>query len=248
MTSNPRNVNIDNNNTSNNINTNKSLPIPDIPSLVKLPVQPRDIKAAASLSIIKPQYEVLSSIIDIEHRDHKSIFDLYDLYKKCDPTHLTGKFQYVKTIIRLFSQHTFLEEIILFPSLPRLIPNGGEKMYKDSLQEHKVLKDLFSELDNLNITDASMDNKLSIAMEEFKKHSIDHEEKDILLKLESSASLEELFAIGKEFEEKRNSAPTKPHPWIPTNPTAEKVIGTILKPFDQLKEKMETVETGIKLS
>jgi hypothetical protein len=107
-------------------------------------------------SLVTPIEHNLNVIYLIKD-DHKAILNSYSSYKKS--TSPADKLNYSDEIIKLVSQHTFCEEIAVYPHYPWILPNG-DIHYKRSIKEHKEQKEAFYELQQLSTQNPEFNPKV----------------------------------------------------------------------------------------
>jgi len=137
-------------------------------------------------------------------------------------------------LIRAMSVRIFCEEEAVYPMYKTKLPNGEEK-WKQSIDEHQKVKQLLYDLDNMKCTDEKFHYKFA----ELKANVCHHakEEESFLQMLQMHTTAQERQDMAKRFEEKRASAPLRPHPMAPVGPPMSTAAAAVTRPIDQAVER-----------
>ncbi len=176
------------------------------------------------------------SAIDVLKQDHRAVEQLFGQYQEATASP-ERKREIVDQIIRELSVHAAIEEEILYPTVRESIP-GGDELAQESLQEHHQAKQVLSDLDAMSPDDAEFDQRVGRLMEDF-QHHVQEEEGEMFPKLQQALDEESLADVGRELEEAKKRAPTRPHPAAPDEPPGIKVAGPAAALLDRIRDKIQ---------
>jgi hemerythrin-like domain-containing protein len=136
-----------------------------------------------------------TTIIKKDHRKAQGLFkDFADLTDGADKTRQA----LTKEIIDEITNHTDMEEVILYPFLQEKFSIEGKKMVEEAIAEHNVAKTLIKELESLSLEEAQFDVKMK-ALDEVINHHIKEEEEGLLPKTEKEIDKDELDILGDQM-------------------------------------------------
>ncbi len=176
------------------------------------------------------------SAIDVLKQDHRTVEQLFGQYQEAAASP-ERKREIVNQIIRELSVHAAIEEEILYPTVRESLPDGDE-LAQESLQEHHQVKQVLSDLDAMAPDDPELDQRLGRVMEDF-QHHVEEEEGEMFPKLQQVLDEESLADVGRELEEAKKRAPTRPHPTAPDEPPGIKVAGPAAALLDRIRDKLQ---------
>jgi len=173
----------------------------------------------------------VDDLVVSDHKDLRSILDKYESNSGEEAA------RWLRQFIFELARHSHAEELILYPLLEKYIPKGNEYWTK-SLNDHRKVKVLLSELDKSVRTNPKGDVKQLVQeiWSELSSH-IEYEEKEIFPQLTKLASREERIKAGNQFRRRKLIVPTRPHPSAPdSSPTLEAMVGLLIAPADKFKD------------
>src|ERR1043166_1478374 len=133
--------------------------------------------------------------LELLKTDHKNV---KELFKKAEGSENKKQKQLFEQIKTELETHTHIEETIFYPAVAK---NAELKdMVLESLEEHKQVKTLLREMENLASDSERFEPKLKVLMENVEHHAVEEEEGKMfpkIRKLMNAAALEEL---GQELE------------------------------------------------
>lgn len=176
------------------------------------------------------------SAIEVLTQDHRRVEQLYGQYQEAAASP-ERKQEIVNEIIRELSVHAAIEEEILYPTVREALPDG-DALAEESLQEHQEAKQVLSDLDGMSPDDPELDQRVGQLIEDF-QHHVEEEEGEMFPKLQQALDAENLADVGRELEEARKRAPTRPHPAAPDQPPGIKVAGPASALLDRLRDKLQ---------
>ena len=115
---------------------------------------------------------------------------------------------------RIFSEiqseletHARIEETVFYPAMQQ--HDELKDMVLESIEEHKQIKTLLKEIDNLKSDSEKFEPKLSVLMENVEHHAEEEEEGKMFPKVRQIFSKEELEELGQELEAAKNKRQRK---------------------------------------
>jgi hemerythrin-like domain-containing protein len=165
--------------------------------------------------------------------DHREVKNLFSRFGRSEREETRRKL--AEQIIRELSIHSAIEEAKLYPVIRDEIL-GGKELYEESIDEHQQVKEILADIDkSLDKVQtkafAARIHKLQTEVE----HHVLEEETEVFPQLRRSLSKSRLEEIGKELEEAKRSAPTRPHP---NQPPATELTGKAVGAVDKARDKV----------
>ncbi|WP_439937358.1 hemerythrin domain-containing protein [Nocardia sp. N13] len=150
--------------------------------------------------------------------DHKEVRKVFRDFESAgeDATERKGKL--VEKMIELLTQHTYIENEVMYPRVRELLPDLEDDVL-ESYEEHHVADVLVMELAAMKPTDERFDAKTTVLIENV-RHHMDEEEEDWFPKVREGLGRNALQEIGEELLAAKKKAPTKP-----SQPSALKTFG-----------------------
>ncbi|MGA9772504.1 MAG: hemerythrin domain-containing protein [Blastocatellia bacterium] len=137
------------------------------------------------------------NVFDILKEDHKKVSGIFE---KLEPTTERA----VKTRQDLFARlkaeldvHTRVEEKVLYPVLEKI--EKTHDITLESIEEHRVVKRLLAELDNMEKDNEQWIAKLTVLKENV-EHHVEEEETDMFKKAQSALSKEQIEELTSRVE------------------------------------------------
>lgn len=94
--------------------------------------------------------------------------------------------------------HTHIEETIFYPAVAK--NEDLKDMVLESLEEHKQVKTLLREMENLTSDSEKFEPKLKVLMENVEHHAVEEEEGNMFPKVRKFLNSAELEQLGQELE------------------------------------------------
>jgi hemerythrin superfamily protein len=134
--------------------------------------------------------------LELLKKDHQKV---KELFKKAEANGDEQKqkqlFQQIKTELET---HTQIEEKIFYPAVAK--HEELKDMVLESLEEHKQVKTLLREMENLSSSSEKFEPKLKVLMENVEHHAEEEEEGNMFPKIRKLFSRSELESLGQELE------------------------------------------------
>lgn len=140
--------------------------------------------------------------------DHKEVRKVFRDFESAgeDATERKGKL--VEKMIELLTQHTYIENEVMYPRVRELLPDLEDDVL-ESYEEHHVADVLVMELAALKPGDERFEAKTTVLIENV-RHHMDEEEEDWFPKVRDGLGRNALQEIGEELLAAKKKAPTKP--------------------------------------
>jgi len=142
---------------------------------------------------------------------------------------------FANLLIKEVSQHSVIEEEVIYPALKRINEKAGPFMADRSWSEHRSVKKLLNSLDGLGPRHPAFDPTLRSIQSELLKH-IQEEESEVFPYMEKKMSRQELDGLAKSLERLRPLAPTRPHPLMPDHPPVNALLGALVAVVDRVRD------------
>jgi hemerythrin superfamily protein len=140
--------------------------------------------------------------------DHKQIRKLFKDFQSAGEGAEARKGKLVSTMIELLTQHTYIENEVMYPRVRALLPELEDDVL-ESYEEHHVADVLVMELAGMKPSDERFDAKTTVLIENV-LHHMDEEEKDWFPKVREGLGRKALQEIGEELLASKKKAPRKP--------------------------------------
>jgi hemerythrin superfamily protein len=134
--------------------------------------------------------------LELLKKDHKTVKELFKKAKgnKNEKQH-KPLFEQIKAELET---HTHIEETVFYPAVAKI--DELKEMVLESLEEHKQVKTLLREMENLSEDSEKFEPKLQVLMENVEHHAVEEEEEKMFPKLRKFMNAEKLEQLGQELE------------------------------------------------
>ena len=140
--------------------------------------------------------------------DHQQIRKVFKDFAAAGENAEVRKGQLVDRMIELLTQHTYIENEVMYPRVRELLPELEDDVL-ESYEEHHVADVLVVELSAMKPTDERFDAKTTVLIENV-THHMDEEEQDWFPKVRDGLTRTQLREIGAELAEAKERAPRRP--------------------------------------
>lgn len=134
--------------------------------------------------------------LELLKTDHQKVKALFE---KAEATEIAKQqkriFDQIKTELET---HARIEETVFYPAIEK--HEELKDMVLESREEHKQIKTLLKEMDNLNSSNEKFEAKLKVLMENVEHHAEEEEEGKMFPKVRKLMSREDLEQLGEELE------------------------------------------------
>jgi hemerythrin superfamily protein len=133
--------------------------------------------------------------LELLKEDHEKVKELFEEAEGTED---------VKEKRKIFDQiqseldtHARIEETVFYPAMEKY--DELKDMVLESIEEHKQIKTLLKEIDNLKSDSEKFEPKLKVLMENVEHHAEEEEEGKMFPKIEDIVSEADLEALGQEL-------------------------------------------------
>lgn len=140
--------------------------------------------------------------------DHKQIRKVFKDFQAAGDNAEVRKGQLVDRMIELLTQHTYIENEVMYPRVRELLPDLEDDVL-ESYEEHHVADVLVTELSSMKPGDERFDAKTTVLIENV-THHMDEEEQDWFPKVRDGLGRKTLQEIGEAMLEAKKTAPKRP--------------------------------------
>jgi len=140
--------------------------------------------------------------------DHKEIRRLFTQFEKAGENAHAAKGKLVDRMIELLTQHTYIENEVMYPRVRALLPEVEDDVL-ESYEEHHVADVLVVELAAMKPDAERFTAKTTVLIENV-RHHIEEEEQEWFPKVREGLGRNVLQDIGAEMIEARKHAPKRP--------------------------------------
>ncbi len=155
--------------------------------------------------------------------DHKQIRKVFKDFQSTEDTATARKGKLVDTMIEVLTQHTYIENEVMYPRVRGLLPDLEDDVL-ESYEEHHVADVLVMELAGMKPTDERFTAKTMVLIESV-THHMDEEEQEWFPQVREGLGRKALQEIGQELIEAKKKAPTRPSQPSALKKTVDAVIG-----------------------
>jgi hemerythrin superfamily protein len=134
--------------------------------------------------------------LELLKKDHQAVKDLFKRAEtNKDEKQQKRLFEQIKTELET---HTRIEETIFYPAMAER--DELKDMVLESLEEHKQVKTLLREMENLTSNSEKFEPKLKVLMENVEHHAEEEEEGNMFPKVRKLFNKSELEKLGEQLE------------------------------------------------
>ncbi|KAI0398324.1 HHE domain protein [Xylariaceae sp. FL0594] len=202
------------------------------------------ISSIASKAFIKPAATInnprlfsstsaaMTLISDSIKHDHAELKQYYENIKNAKTN--DEKDQWRNQFTWELARHSIGEELVVYPAMERVLPNGKAMADKDR-KEHLVVKNDLATFQNMAVEDGNFEKVLEALWTNLSAH-IKEEEHDDLPALEKALDPKDSESMTKSFGRTKMFIPTRSHPHAPDKPPFETVVGLLTAPIDHIRD------------
>jgi hemerythrin superfamily protein len=143
--------------------------------------------------------------LELLKEDHAKVKELFEEAEGTEDAKQKRKI--FDQILAELETHARIEETIFYPAMEK--HDDLKDMVLESIEEHRQIKTLLKEIDNLKSDSEKFDPKLKVLMENVEHHAEEEEEGKMFPKVKKVVDEEELEALGGELEAAKNKRQKK---------------------------------------
>ena len=133
--------------------------------------------------------------LELLKQDHQKVKELFEKAEEADGKEQEKIFDQIKTELET---HARIEETVFYPAVQE--HEELKDMVLESLEEHKQIKTLLREMDNLTSDSEKFEPKLKVLMENVEHHAEEEEEGKMFPKLRQIMGKQKLEQLGADLE------------------------------------------------
>ena len=134
--------------------------------------------------------------LELLKEDHQKVKELFEAVE--DTEDQKEKNRIFAEIQSELETHARIEETVFYPAMEK--HEELKDIVLESIEEHKLIKTLLKEIDNLTSDSEKFEPKLQVLMENVEHHAEEEEEGKMFPKIRQICSQEDLEALGQELE------------------------------------------------
>ncbi|KAF9425290.1 hypothetical protein BGZ94_007676 [Podila epigama] len=177
-------------------------------------------------------FAAMTRVSEAIKHDHRELEEYYN--NILNATTEDEKTGWQNQFVWELARHSVGEELIVYPAMEKLLPNGKEMTDKDRKEHQKVKEQLFV-FQNLSSSDPKFHPTLRALWTDLREHIKEEEENDLVV-LEKALEEADSEDLLQKFNRAKMFAPTRSHPSAPDKPPFETVAGLLAAPLDHLKD------------
>lgn len=143
--------------------------------------------------------------LELLKEDHQNVKDLFEEAEGTEDQ--KEKVEIFSEIQTELETHARIEETVFYPAMEKY-PELKD-MVLESIEEHRQVKTLLKEIDNLKSDSEKFDPKLKVLMENVEHHAEEEEEGKMFPKIREICAQEDLEKLGEELEAAKNNRKRK---------------------------------------
>ena len=133
--------------------------------------------------------------LELLKQDHQKVKELFEEAEEAEGKEQQNLFDQIKTELET---HARIEETVFYPAVQK--HEEVKDMVLESLEEHKQIKTLLKEMDNLTSDSEKFEPKLQVLMENVEHHAEEEEEGKMFPKLRKIMNKQQLEKLGADLE------------------------------------------------
>ncbi|MFC9244867.1 hemerythrin domain-containing protein [Streptomyces sp. NPDC057136] len=173
--------------------------------------------------------------------DHREVEEMFAQIES-QPVGHPERRQLVDQLTSELVRHSVAEEMHLYPSVRRYVPDGDELADKE-LADHGRVERMLKNLEERDAGDPEFNDLVAKLKFEVASH-VREEEAELFPKLTASCSPEELDTLGQLVRRAKETAPTRPHPSLPDTPPANKLLAPGAGLVDRVRDLLSSRDSS----
>jgi hemerythrin superfamily protein len=143
--------------------------------------------------------------LELLKQDHQKVKELFEQAEETeDQKEKTKIFSEIQTELET---HARIEETVFYPAMEK--HQELKDLVLESIEEHRQIKTLLKEIDNLKSDSEKFDPKLAVLIENVEHHAEEEEEGKMFPKVREICSQKDLEDLGQELEAAKNKRQRK---------------------------------------
>ncbi|OQE47218.1 hypothetical protein PENCOP_c001G05840 [Penicillium coprophilum] len=164
--------------------------------------------------------------------DHRKLESCYNIIANSEDEDEQTRFQ--NQFTWELARHAVAEELVVFPALEKLRPEGKAKT-DDDRREHSALKEMLDVFQDLNCSDPRFIPTITMLIEGLAQHMQDEEANDLVI-LEESLTSDESEKLANSLNRTKIFVPSRSHSYDLDQPRYETAASLLSAPLDHLQD------------
>jgi hemerythrin-like domain-containing protein len=172
-------------------------------------------------------------------QDHKSVLGMLEVLDGAPSgtgSQTSGLKTMVTNLVIAESQHEAVEEQFFWPAVRKALEDGDE-LADRAIEQEQAGKKFLQQLENGKPGEPEYQQALQAFVKAGREH-IAYEQDVVWPKFEAAVSREQLEKLGRQLEQAKKIAPTRPHPGTPPNATVLKTLGMVTAVVDHVRDAL----------
>lgn len=165
--------------------------------------------------------------------DHRWVNELFEQFSDA-PSGSEDRKRLADALTIELVQHSVAEELHLYPAVRARLENGDALADKE-IADHARVEQLLKDLEQREADDADFDRLMAKLRTEVTAH-VDDEEHHLFPRLRNEVHPNVLQLLGDKIREAKATAPTRPHPSVPSTPPVNKLLTPGLGLVDRVRD------------
>lgn len=178
----------------------------------------------------RPDDDLITELI----KDHREVEEYFDSFARADDP--DEKSRIARDIISEIVRHSVAEEVWLYPTARKVLPDGDEIAERE-IAEHAAVERLLKRIEGLKPGDPEFDATMTSVMTDIRDH-VSGEERDLFPRLREACDDEQLRTLGNRVRRTKRVAPTHAHPSAPDRPPANVILGPLTGLVDRTRDAL----------
>lgn len=141
--------------------------------------------------------------IDLLKKDHEEVQQLFSEYMSADEEDFARREDLFQQIDTALLAHSDAEEQIFYP----LVEPHAPDLVKQALSEHQIVKQLLSDMLDLEVDDEEFDNRMNTLMQDVQSHVQEEEGPGGILEIaREKLNSRELDEAGQRIQQRKNES------------------------------------------
>lgn len=176
-----------------------------------------------------------TDLISVITEDHRAVERVFGELERgtTSPEH---RKELADHVIAELVRHSVAEEQYMYPAARKHLKDGDD-LADHEIDEHAEAERVMKRLEGLGPQDKDFEPLVKQLIDGV-RHHIKDEEEDLLPRLRSACSPEELDELGEKVLRAKKIAPTRPHPAAPDRPPANLVLAPGTAFVDKIRDAL----------
>ncbi|AZQ32746.1 hemerythrin domain-containing protein [Streptomyces cyaneochromogenes] len=167
-----------------------------------------------------------------DHREVEEFFGRIEALPSGDKDRKLHADQATMELVR----HSVAEEAYLYPAVREYVA-GGDAIADKEIDDHSAAERIMKDLEGCDADDPEFDRLVGMLMSEVRSHIADEEE-NLFPRLRAVCPPDTLDDLGDKVRQAKKLAPTRPHPYAPDKPPANKLLAPGAGLVDRLRDAL----------